>query len=179
MPDYSKCVIYTIKTGDRVYVGATCNFVNRKYSHKSSINNEASKEYNLKLYKTIRENEGVWDMQPHSQFPCKSKIEMTIEEERIRKKLNADLNTYSCFLTSEDKKNYHKEYSFAYKDHKREYRLNNKDKIAQYQKEYRLKNKNKQQEYMKEYQLNNKDKHREYMRQYQRAYRLKKKNELI
>ena len=26
MPDYKKCVIYTIRTGEGLYVGSTCNF---------------------------------------------------------------------------------------------------------------------------------------------------------
>ena len=133
MPDYSKCVIYTIRTGEGLYVGSTCNYNNRKYNHKSTINNENSKIFNLKLYKTIRENDGAWDMQPHSEYPCNSKIEMNIEEERVRKELKADLNMFSCFLTSEDKKNYHKEYH-----------LKNKDKILAYKKEYRLKKKEKE-----------------------------------
>tara|TARA_R110001592_G_scaffold264161_1_gene529526 strand:+ start:16 stop:438 length:423 start_codon:yes stop_codon:yes gene_type:complete len=97
MPDYSKCVIYTIKSGDGLYVGSTCNFNNRKYGHKYNIYNESDDKYNMKLYKTIRENDGAWDMQPHSQYPCKSKMEMAIEEERVRKELKADLNMNSCY----------------------------------------------------------------------------------
>ena len=161
MPDYSKCVIYTIKTGDGVYVGATCNFVNRKHNHKSSINNEASKQYNYKLYQTIRENGGAWDMQPHSEYPCESKIQMNIEEERVRIELSADLNSQSCYGFDTEK----------IAQYQKEYRLKNKDKLSEYIKEYYLKNKDK----FAEYKINNKDKHREYMK----AYHLKKKNELI
>ena len=109
MPDYKKCVIYTIRTGEGLYVGSTCNFNNRKYEHKSTMNNEKSKGYNIKLYQTIRENDGAWDMQPHSEYPCNSKIEMNIEEERIRKELNANLNMYSCFQTKEERLKYHQE----------------------------------------------------------------------
>ena len=133
MPDYSKCVIYTIRTGEGLYVGSTCNFNQRKYTHKYSLNNETYHAYNIKLYRTIRENDGAWDMQPHSEYPCNSKMEMNIEEERVRKELKADLNSYSCFLTSEDKKKYHKEYRLAHKDKKREhnktYRLKKKNEL--------------------------------------------------
>jgi len=96
MPNYEDCVIYTIRTGDSVYVGSTCNFVRRKCAHKSDLYNEKKKSYNFKLYKTIRENDGEWDMQPHKLFPCKNKMEMNIEEERCRRELNADLNSISC-----------------------------------------------------------------------------------
>ena len=116
MPDYSKCVIYTIRTGEGLYVGSTCNFVKRKCNHKSHINNKAGSGYNNKLYTTIRENDGAWDIQPHAVFPCNSKIEMNIEEERVRQELKADLNSFSCY---------------------------SKLKGADYQKEYYLKNKNK------------------------------------
>ena len=146
MPDYKKCVIYTIRTGEGLYVGSTCNYNNRKYNHKSTMNNEKSKGYNYKLYQTIRENDGAWDMQPHSEYPCNSKIEMNIEEERIRKELNANLNMNSCFsiLTKQD--------------YNKKHRLANKEKNKEYQKEYRLANKEKNKEYQKEYRLKNKNK---------------------
>ena len=145
MPDYSKCVIYTIRTGEGLYVGSTCNFNQRKYTHKYSLNNETYHAYNIKLYRTIRENDGAWDMQPHSQYPCNSKMEMTIEEERVRKELNADLNMYSCG-NGLSKKEYGKEYA-----------IKNKDKFAEYQKEYAIKNKDKLKKYKKEYRLKKKD----------------------
>ena len=133
MPDYSKCVIYTIRTGEGLYVGSTCNFVNRKRSHKSNINNEARRGYNNKLYTTIRDNDGAWDMQPHSQFPCNSKTEMNIQEEKVRIELKADLNMYSCY--GFDKKEYNKTYKLANNDKHREY-------MTRYNKEYYLKKKN-------------------------------------
>ena len=146
MPDYSKCVIYTIKSGDGLYVGSTCNFNNRKYSHKCCMNNENSEKYNRKLYKTIRDNDGAWDMQPHSEYPCNSKIEMNIEEERVRKELKADLNMNSCYSIV-TKKEYDKEYVMKNKDkrlaYSKEYHLKNKDKISAYKKEYNLKKKEK------------------------------------
>ena len=148
MPDYNKCVIYTIKTGDGVYVGSTCNYNRRKCAHKSNINNEANIAYNLKLYTTIRENEGAWDMQPHSEYPCESKIQMNIEEERIRKELSADLNMKSCYGVDTEKN----------KDYQKAYNIKNKDKIAEQEKTYRLKNKDKYRKQKKEYYLKKKNK---------------------
>ena len=49
MPDYSKCIIYTIRTPNGLYVGSTCNFINRKYGHKSAIHNENNEKYNIKV----------------------------------------------------------------------------------------------------------------------------------
>jgi len=94
--DFQKTVIYTIKTGNSLYVGSTTNFTQRKSGHTNCITNENKKNYNLKLYKAIRANGNEWSMLPHSKFPCNDKIEQTIEEERIRQLLKADLNVRSC-----------------------------------------------------------------------------------
>ena len=96
MPDYSKAVIYTIRTGDCLYVGSTCNYTNRKYQHKNVI-----KTHQFKLYSTIRENNGEWDMKPYSQFPCENKTQLIIEEERVRQLLNSDLNSNRCHTSKE------------------------------------------------------------------------------
>ena len=92
MPDYSKGLIYTIKTGNSIYVGSTTNFTKRKWRHKKNIEND-----NTNLYKTIRENDGEWDMKPYKEFSCENKTQLTIEEERVRCELNADLNMKSCY----------------------------------------------------------------------------------
>jgi hypothetical protein len=43
---------------DLCYVGSTANWKERQRQHKSICNNENSKLYNSKIYKTIRENGG-------------------------------------------------------------------------------------------------------------------------
>jgi hypothetical protein len=121
MPDYSKCIIYTIRTPNGLYVGSTCNYANRKYQHKSNIHNEKSKKYNYKLYNNIRENNDDWEMKPYILFPCKNKMEMSIEEERLRRELNADLNSQSCFGVDKKKEvEYHKQYKKIYYEKNKE-----------------------------------------------------------
>jgi hypothetical protein len=100
MPDYSKSVIYTIRTGDKTYVGSTTNMRQRKNKHKSCIWTDGAK-YHYKLYQTIRDNGGEWDMKPIKEFPCESKTQLAIEEERIRQEIGADLNTIMCHRTAE------------------------------------------------------------------------------
>jgi len=97
MVNYCDAIIYTIRTGDSVYVGSTCNFKSRKHNHKTNIFNTESKMDHYKLYKTIIQNDSEWDMQPYKLFPCKNKMELLIEEERVRRELNSDLNMISCF----------------------------------------------------------------------------------
>ena len=89
---YQDALIYTIKTDNGLYVGSTCDFVNRKVKHKSN-----SKELNQKLYQNIRENGGEYSMEIYKMFPCNSEKELQMEEEKIRKYLNANLNMKSCY----------------------------------------------------------------------------------
>ena len=62
--DYSRMIIYKLVCNDLnildCYVGSTTDFSKRKYGHKSACNNCKIKNYNLKVYKIIREN-GGWD----------------------------------------------------------------------------------------------------------------------
>jgi len=140
MPDYSNSVIYTIRSKDNIYVGSTLNFRSRKNDHKSNITNENHKAYNYKLYKTIRDNDGEWDMQPHSIFPCVSKLELTIEEERVRQLLTADLNMVKCG-SGLAKSDYGKQYREQHRDEliekSKQYREQNRDEIREYKKQYR------------------------------------------
>jgi len=171
--DYSKTIIYTIRTGNSLYVGSTTHYVNRKNQHKSNIYNENDNyKYNYKLYKTIREN-GEWDMQPHSKYQCNDGVEQKLEEERIRQLLKADLNTFSCgtgLNCSElGEKEYKKQYWTENKDklteQQKQYRTDNKDKLLESAKQYRTDNKDKLAEQQKQYYTNNKDKILEQMNQ--------------
>jgi len=170
MPDYSKCVIYTIKTPNGLYVGSTCNFVNRKYQHKIAIHNENAKTYNRLLYKNIRENNDEWDMKPHCEFPCENKTQMTIEEERVRRELNADLNMCSCYNTEQDivenKKQYYQDNKDYILEHQKQYHKDNREKILERQKQYEKKNKEQISERKKQYYQDNKEKYSENYKQY-------------
>ena len=144
--DYSKSLLYTIRTLDSLYVGSTTNFANRKNQHKNTIYNENRNIYNSKLYKTIRENGGEWIMAPYKEYPCENNTQLLIEEERVRCELNADLNSNVCYtgLNTENKNEYHKEYD-------KKWRENNKDKVAKKNKKWREKNAEKWRENNKEY----------------------------
>ena len=153
--DYRKSIIYSIvsKTNENLlYIGSTTDIRKRKATHKSHCNNEKDKEYTFRLYAMIRANGGwdAFDMKPVKEFPCENKIQLVIEEERIRKDMNANLNTHKSYITEEEKKEYHKEYD-------KEYRQQNKEHYAEYKKEYRQQNKERIAEYKKEYYQRRKD----------------------
>jgi len=62
--DYSNTVIYKIfcknENVNDLYIGHTTNFYQRKSCHKNACENSKNSLYDIKLYKTIREN-GGWD----------------------------------------------------------------------------------------------------------------------
>jgi len=139
MPDYSKSVIYTIKSKDNIYVGSTVNFRARKCQHKSNITNENRNSYNYKLYKTIRQNAGEWDMKAHSIFSCNSKLELSIEEERVRQLLTADMNSNSCgsgLAGPEYKKQYREQHKDEFIEYKKQYREQHREEICEKKKQY-------------------------------------------
>ena len=122
--DYSKGVIYTIKTGDSIYVGSTTDFRNRKWGHNADL----KRQKNRNLYKNIIDNGNEWDMRPYKLFPCNSKIELDIEEEKIRRELNADLNMIKCHTSNVEKITMKKEYDKGYvkKNYNKKFEQNQK-----------------------------------------------------
>ena len=97
--DYSNTIIYKIVCKDplvtHLYVGHTTNFVQRKHAHKQTCNNIKSQGYNLKLYKTIRENGNWsnWDMSIINFYNCKNNLEARQKEQTHFSLLNANLNS--------------------------------------------------------------------------------------
>ena len=173
--DYSKGMIYIIRsvnptTGQvYTYIGSTTSFDNRKCGHKSTIYNENSKSYNCKLYKTIRENDGDWTMSKFKLFPCESKIELEIEEERCRRGINASLNDRACSsgidCSSMTSQEYHEQY----------YQQNHEQIIAK-QRKYDENHREQKREYQRKYDENHREEKREYQRKYQREKRRQNKS---
>jgi len=124
---YSKSVIYKIICNtDKtlIYIGSSCSFTTRKSQHKSVCYNPNDKNYNLPLYKMIRDN-GGWDnfrMVIVEEYPCETKLQLHIREEQLRVEYNANMNAYSAYTNR-------KEYDI-------EYRKNNKEKKNEYNKEH-------------------------------------------
>ena len=172
MPNYNKAVIYKIQHQEKpelIYVGSTTDFTNRKSLHKSACNNSNYKNHNSKVYKMIRDNEG-WDAFKViiiKEFPCVSKIELLLEEDKMMIELKSSLNCIKAHNTDEEKKQQQnksqKQYDDGNKDKKKQYQEVNKDKIKERMKKYYDTNKDKFKEDMKRYNETNKDKIKEYI----------------
>jgi len=162
-----------------VYVGSTMAYTNRKYAHKSDCNNENGKNYNYKIYRTIRDNGGWdnWRMVCIHQQDVNNKREAEQIEEDYRVELNGNMNTRRAFRSEEDAKEHNKEYRETNKEQisekKKEYRETNKEQILEKKKEYYEKNKEHHAEQMKEYREQNKVKISEQKKEYYEQNKVK------
>lgn len=110
------------------YIGSTKNFSNRKCQHKRDCITEERKAYNINLYKTIRENGGWdnWNVKPIGKGIFNNRIDALIEEQKYINENNSTLNTHKAVMTKEDENNY-----------KKQYVINNPDKVKESKKKYR------------------------------------------
>ena len=98
MVNYQNGMIYKLCCNDLnitdIYIGSTVCFKERKRCHKKSCNNPNSRNYNLKVYKFIRDNGGwdKWSMVLVANTSCNSKLELAKHERHYYEKLNATLN---------------------------------------------------------------------------------------
>ena len=133
MPEY---IYYKIVSKDNnikdCYVGKTTNFKRRIIEHKSICNNVNLKNYNLKIYKFIRENGGInnWEFIEIEKSEYDDKNSAFKERELIEE-LNANLN---IIIPSRTKKEYYENNKEYFKENNKEYNNNNKDKAKEYRK---------------------------------------------
>jgi hypothetical protein len=160
MSNYQNGTIYKIVCKDpeitECYVGSTTSHSKRKSRHKSSCNNEKSKDYNYPVYRYIRDNGGWdnWEFVLLEDYPCRTKKQLNIRERYWFEKLGAKLNS---IYPERSKEEYNKEYREGNKEEISEYNKkhyeNNKEKI----KERNKKNKEKIKERKIKYYEDNKE----------------------
>ena len=130
------CIDENVK---EIYVGSTISIKNRYSEHKYVCTNNNSKKYNRKVYQYIRAN-GGWDnwlMDVFDEHECLHKRVAEKVEEFYRKSMGATLNSYRCYITQEEKKEYYEKNKEKFKVYQKQYILQNKEKVKKYQKGYR------------------------------------------
>ena len=159
--DYKNSVIYKIVCKDKditdCYVGSSCSPTSRKSAHKSNCNNEKGKDYNIPVYRFIRDKGGWnnWDFVIIEKYPCEDKTELRIRERYWFEKLNPSLNDR---YPQRAQKEYYEENKEEIAQQRKEYYEENKEEIAQKNKEYYEENKEEIAQQRKEYYEENKDK---------------------
>jgi hypothetical protein len=180
--DYSQTIIYKLCCKNplitKIYIGHTTNFINRKNNHKNTCNNQNQKNYNLYVYKFIRDNGGWenWSIIQIEEYNCSNKREAESRERHWIELLNAELNSVNPITSYEEKqkqkqdwyeenkeeileksKKIYEENKEQKLEYQKEYAQENKETICEYQKEYREKNKEKLAEQKKIYRAEHKE----------------------
>jgi hypothetical protein len=129
-------VIYKIYCKDETikdcYVGSTNNFNKRCGQHIRNCNNENSKQYNLKVYKFIRDHEGFDNFIIEPIIECDESNRYEAEVHYFLQ-LNAKLNSQWPRRSS-------KQYSNDNKEKRKQYHIDNREQILERQKQYRIHN---------------------------------------
>jgi len=133
--------IYKISVIDEFYIGSTINLNGRKAKHKQD-----SKTLNSLLYKKIRDNNYEFKMEVLHGFKCENETELRIEERRVCEELKPTLNMNRVIRSCEEDK-----------EHKKQYYIDNAEKLKQYSNDYYKNNK----DYYQAYYLNNVDRLKE------------------
>jgi group I intron endonuclease len=133
--DYAKSIIYKLCCNDTsitdCYIGSTTDLIRRKAQHKSKCNNTTGPNYNINVYKFIRE---------HGEWPNWS---LVVIEEYVAHNKN-DLHSRERYWMEQLKPSLNK--NVPTRTHQ-EYRDDNKDEIKQRQKKYDAEHKNEKKQY--------------------------------
>ena len=125
---------YKIQVGNECYVGSTNDFKKRMSSHKHSCHSEENKDYNIKVYQSIREV--GWD-----------DINIMIIDKMIYNSKNEALEMETKYMLMFDAK-----LNSCYPKRSRKvYMIENKEKVSNYRKLYNEKHKEQRKNYFKEY----------------------------
>ena len=153
--EYSKSCVYEITWKETIYyVGSSKNFENRIKQHKSDYKNENSEKYNKPLYNFLRDNgdwTNEWTMTIIQSYPdCKSRRELLEYEREHYEILKPVFNKCRPIVHDGEQSEIRKQY-----------RLENAEKIKEKNKLYYEENAEKIKESIKQYKLENAEKIKE------------------
>ena len=163
-----------------VYVGSTSTSLERRLGlHKSSAKQEKLGKPKV-LRRMIKVGVENWKIVPLLTLDC-TKDEIRSFERKWCELLEADLNTYSPFVSKEGTKEKQKEYDAKYlaanreeiNERRRANRASNREEILEKEKAYRAENREKAQEYRKKHYEANREELIEKQRAYHAANREK------
>ena len=160
MPDYSKGKIYTIRcrTDDTlIYVGSTIEtLAQRLTKHK------ATAKIHPNGWHKIINDWNDWYIELYEDFPCERREQLLKREGEIIR----EFGTLNKRIECRTKKEYYVENTDKILEQRREYRIQNIDKIKERDKEYYIHNIEKIKEYQKEYRIANVESKKEYHKRY-------------
>lgn len=160
--DYSKCLIYKLCCNDPSirdeYYGHTTDKTKRKYGHKHTCHNTNCRDYDIYLYRFIRENGGFdnWSMVIVEEYPCENKNQA---EARERYWIETQQATLNQVIPTRTQQEYYEENREEIREKKKKYYEENKEEILECHRQYR-------------------EEHREKLKDYNKLYREEHKKEI-
>lgn len=156
------------------YIGCTTDFTRRKARHKHNCSNEACADYNINVYRFIRDNGGWdnWDMILIETRRCENKLDASKIEREYIETYNASLNHVKPLRTTAE---YKHDNADTIKEKQTKYREDNKETIKDRDKQYRENNRDHLNEKKREY----RESHQEHIKQYSKDYYLKNRERVI
>ena len=169
-------VIYKIYYNDvLLYIGSTIDFKKRKREHKSNCYNQNSSNYNLKLYKYIRDNNIVFDEDLIWNFEQTNIIDKT-EARKLEGKYITELQPLcNNNVAGRSEKEYFKQWYEDNRDYKKQWIENNRDYIKEYEKQRYQNNREQILERQREYNKQRYQNNREQILERKREQRAQKK----
>jgi hypothetical protein len=152
MPNYEHSVIYAIadkETNETLYIGSSTNFKHRMLSHKSNCGNQKSKDYNMSIYKHIRELNGWDNVKPiilEEYNTCENRSQLLMREQEYINGFNSIKNSVRAYKSEQQRK-----------EDQKLYNENRKGTRQEYFKQYEEKRKGTRQEYYKQYEEKRKE----------------------
>jgi len=184
MPDYTKGKIYKICSNNpdivEVYYGSTVQpLCERIAGHRASYKRwiDGNTKFGCSIFYCFKQyGVGQFHIELVENYSCENKEQLLSYENKFIRN-NECVNKYSAILSVEEKKEYKKQYSIDNKekisDHSKQFYLKNKDKIKEQTKQYSENNKDKIKQYQAKYREDNKEKYKEYFKQ---RYQAKKES---
>lgn len=158
MPDYKKGCIYKIISSntDKIYIGSTTTKLEsrlseHKYDYKRYLNGTRKTSHSFEILKN-----GDYQIILIENFSCENKKELE-QRERFYIEQNKDI-CVNKYIPTRTKKEWLEQNKDEMIEYRKNYYLNNKDKIKEWSDDYYEKNREKKIEYNKKYASENKDK---------------------
>ena len=168
MVNYQLGKIYTVRslTSPEIYVGSTCMILCKRMSrHRSDWKRGEVLGRNTETVKDISD----WFIELYENYPC-NKLEELAQREGV---IIREIGTLNKNIAGRTKKQYYIENADKLKEQNKQYYIENADKLKEQKKQYYIENADNIKEYQKEYRIENADNIKEKYKQYYNADNIK------
>ena len=173
MVNYQGGRIYTIrcKIDDTlIYVGSTTQPLAKRWE-KHKRDSRQIKHQNRLIYKTINNDWEPWYIELYEEYPCENKEQLNRREGEIIRLMGTLNSKISGITQQESSKLSYEKHREELLEAKRQYRINNLDKVRLTEKQNYQKHREKRLEASRQYHINNIEARNEYSQKYNEEHK--------